>query len=172
MLAYIARRILLMIPTILGIMLIFSITAVPLGVTATLTSRRGARLAASPALGGVGRKSPSPQAVTEHHDVRATGQILLRRERPPHHQSRTKQAEVIGTHLPRPQLLRKLPSGVVHDVGAKCRRILNHRRLLSPVRKLGGRGIRSRSLRRRVHEKDDAIRVWKRDWLKKDGADD
>ena len=30
----------------LGIMLIFSITAVPLGVTATLTSRRGARLAA------------------------------------------------------------------------------------------------------------------------------
>jgi hypothetical protein len=30
----------------LGIMLVFSITAVPLGVTATLTSRRGARLAA------------------------------------------------------------------------------------------------------------------------------
>ena len=102
----------------------------------------------------------------------AAGTILFRRERPPHDQSRTEQAEVVGTDLPRSQLFGELPSGVVHDVGAKRRRVLHDRRLLSPVGELGRRGSWSRALRRRVHEQDDLVRVRKWDGLEENRAHD
>ena len=64
----------------LGIMLIFSITAVPLGVTAKLTSRRGARFAAG-ALGtlvlGFFTTSIGVQEVTNAHGLTALHQLWL-----------------------------------------------------------------------------------------------
>jgi hypothetical protein len=110
--------------------------------------------------------------MTQHRHFADVRPILVLSEGAAVKRSRTKQTEEIGAHLAGAQLLRHVPVRVVDDRPPERGHLLDDVRLPAPVHEFCGRGPGSRTLGRRVHEVDDAVRIRRRHRLQQNGVDD